>query len=187
MGICLEGFRTCFKIGLFTLGGGYAMIPVMQHEIVDRRHWLTEQDFLDIISMAQALPGIFAVNMSAYVGHRLKGWKGSLIFASGTVLPSIIIILLIALCFHNYSQWHWLEAMFKGIRPAVVALIAAPCVRMWKSVGISMSTVWVPVTTALLIWMVGVSPVWIIVAVVGGAFLYGKVSQMEDDGKEGHL
>lgn len=180
MGICIEGLRTCFKIGLFTLGGGYAMIPIMQREVVDRHKWLSEEDFLDIISLSQALPGVFAVNMSAYIGHRLKGVLGAILFALGTVLPSFIIILLIALCFHNYSQWHWLEAIFKGVRPAVVALIAVPCVRMWKTAGIKLTTVWVPVLTALLIWLVGISPVWIIVAVVVGAYLYGRVLKMED-------
>ena len=180
MGIYIEGFRTCFKIGLFTLGGGYAMIPIMQREVVDRHKWLSEEDFLDIISLSQALPGVFAVNMSAYIGHRLKGVLGAILFALGTVLPSFIIILLIALCFHNYSQWHWLEAIFKGVRPAVVALIAVPCVRMWKTAGIKLTTVWVPVLTALLIWLVGISPVWIIVAVVVGAYLYGRVLKMED-------
>ncbi len=184
MGVCWEGFRTCFKIGLFTLGGGYAMIPIMQNEVVERRKWLSEEDFMDIISMSQALPGIFAVNMSAYIGHKLKGFWGCVVFSAGTVLPSFLIILLIALCFYNYSEWHWLEAAFKGIRPAVVALIAAPCFRMWKTAGITLKTVWIPIVTAGLIWLVGVSPVWIIVAVVLGAFIYGRTSMTDEEGKE---
>lgn len=185
MGICWTGFKTCFKIGMFTLGGGYAMIPIMQHEVVDKKKWLSEEDFMDIISMSQALPGIFAVNMSAYIGHKLRGIPGCIVFSAGTVLPSFLIILLLALCFHNYSEWHWLDAIFKGIRPAVVALIAAPCVKMWKTAGIKLNTVWIPIITAVLIWLVGISPVWIIVAVVFGAFLYGRISLTDEEGKEG--
>ena len=181
MSIYAEGFKTCFKIGLFTLGGGYAMIPIMQHEIVEKHKWLSEEDFIDIISLSQALPGIFAVNMSIYVGHKLKGLLGAILFALGMILPSFTIILLIARCFHNYSQWHWLEAIFKGIRPAVVALIAVPCVKMWKTANIKLTTIWVPVLTAVLIWLVGISPVWIIVAVVAGTFLYGFVSKLDDE------
>ena len=99
MSIYAEGFKTCFKIGLFTLGGGYAMIPIMQHEIVEKHKWLSEEDFMDIISLSQALPGIFAVNMSIYVGHKLKGLLGAILFALGMILPSFTIILLIfSLC-----------------------------------------------------------------------------------------
>lgn len=184
MGICLEGFRTCFKMGLFTLGGGYAMIPIMQREVVDKHKWLSDEDFMDIISLSQVLPGVFAVNMSAYIGYRLKGVWGALCFTLGTILPSFVIILLLALCFYNYNQWHWLEAIFKGIRPAVVALIAAPCVRMWKTANIKLNTVWVPVLIATLIWLVGVSPVWVIVAVVVGAYLYGRVLKMDEEKEE---
>ncbi len=181
MGICIEGFKTCFKIGLFTLGGGYAMIPIMQNEVVDKHKWLSEEEFMDIISLSQALPGIFAVNMAIYIGQKLKGMLGATLFSLGMVLPSFMIILLIALCFHNYNQWHWLEAIFKGIRPAVVALIAAPCVRMWKTANIKLTTLWVPVVTAIMIWLVGISPVFIIMAVVVGAYLYGCVVKMDDE------
>lgn len=185
MNICWLGFKTFFKIGLFTFGGGYAMISMIQHEIVDKQKWLTEEEFMDFQALSQALPGIFAVNMSAYIGHKLKGWLGALMFSLGVVLPSFLIILLVALCFQNYSQWHWLESIMKGIRPAVVALIAVPCVKLCKSAGVTMKTVWIPISVAALICLAGISPVWIIVVVVCGTYAFGVLSGMMDNEKEG--
>ena len=78
MGVCWQGFKTFFKIGSFTLGGGYAMIPLIQEEVVNRHKWITEEEFLDLMAISQTLPGVFAVNFSIYIGHRLRGLKGSL-------------------------------------------------------------------------------------------------------------
>lgn len=174
-----EGFRTFFKIGCFTLGGGYAMIPLIQQEVVDRKRWLTEEEFVDTMSLAQTLPGVFAVNFSIYIGRKLRGFKGSLALSLGTILPSFLIILLIALCFHNYSQWHWLESVFKGIRPAVVALIAVPCIRLWKTAQIKMATIWLPISTILLVCLVKMSPILIILCVVVGAYITASINQFE--------
>lgn len=173
MNIYLDGFRTFFKIGLFTLGGGYAMIPLIQEEVVNRHHWLDEKEFIDLLAISQTIPGVFAVNMSINIGYRLRKLPGSIIMALGTILPSFLIILAIALFFHSFRDNPNVEAIFKGIRPAVVALIALPVFRLAKSARITLTNIWIPVFAALAIWLLGVSPVYIILAVGVGGYLYG--------------
>ena len=169
-----QGFVTFLKIGLFTIGGGYAMIPLMEREVVERRHWLDRDDFMDLISLSQALPGVFAVNFSIYVGHRLRGLRGSMALVSGIVLPSFVIILLVAMFFSAFADNKVIEAVFKGVRPAVVALIAVPCIKLGKAARITVANVWFPIAVALLIALLGISPVYIIIAVAVGAYFYGR-------------
>lgn len=118
-----EMFLTFFKIGAFTFGGGFAMIPIIQEEIVTKRGWIGEEDFLDTISIAQSSPGPIAVNTSIFVGYRIKGLKGALVCTFGAILPSFVIILLFAMSFSKFRDNLILEKIFAGIRPAVVALI----------------------------------------------------------------
>lgn len=159
-------FRTFFKIGLFTIGGGYAMIPLIEDEVVHRSKWIDREDFVDLLATAQSVPGVFAVNMSVYIGYKLRGLVGSIFAALGTVLPSFLIILFIALFFQQFKEIPWVENAFRGIRPAVVALIAVPTFNVARTAGIRWSNCWVPIVSALLIWLLGVSPVWIILAAV---------------------
>ena len=122
-------FLVFAKIGAFTIGGGMAMIPLIQNEIV-RRGWMKEEDFPDIIALSQSAPGLLAVNIAIFTGYRLKGSKGSIVATIASVLPSIIIILLIAMVFTGYQENPTVISIFKGIRPVVVALIAVPMVQM---------------------------------------------------------
>ena len=177
MNFYLQGFLTFLKIGLFTIGGGYAMIPLIEREVVERRQWLKREEFLDLMSLSQALPGVFAVNFSIYIGHRLRGLRGSLALAAGVVLPSFVIILLVAMFFSAYADNRVVEAIFRGVRPAVVALIAVPCIKLGKSAHITWANAWFPFAVALLIALLGISPVYIIIAVALGAFVYGKFLQ----------
>ena len=174
MNLYLQAFSIFFKIGAFTIGGGYAMVPLIEDEIVTKRGWLAKEDFIDLLAIAQSSPGILAVNISIFIGYRLKGVLGSIVTALGTVLPSFLIILAIALFFHNFKDNAVVERVFMGIRPAVVALIAAPTFSMGKSAKITKYNVWIPVVSALLIWLLGFSPIWIIIAAGVGGFIYGK-------------
>ena len=171
-------FLTFMKIGMFTIGGGYAMLPLIQREVVDRG-WMSKEDFIDIFSVAQSLPGIFAVNISIFVGYRQKKKMGGFICALGTIMPSFVIILLIALCFTQVKDNVWVEKAFKGLRPAVVALIAVPCLTTARSIKLSYKQLVIPVGAALLIWLVGVSPAWIILAAIGGGLVYGLNKRKE--------
>ncbi len=159
-------FWTYLKIGTFTLGGGYAMLPLIQREVVDRKGWIDEEEFLNMIALAQAAPGLIAVNSAIFIGWRIGGWRGVAGAVLGAVLPSFIIILAIATVFSEWKEQPAVEAAFKGIRPAVVALIAAPLVKMAKSARISWLTALIPIAAALLIWLGHVNPVWVILATI---------------------
>lgn len=176
MNFYLNAFGTFFKIGLFTIGGGYAMVPLIEEEVVNKRQWITREDFIDLLAVAQSVPGVFAVNFSIFIGYKLKRFPGALALALGAVLPSFLIILAIALFFHRFKEYEAVENIFKGIRPAVVALIAAPTFSMAKSAKINRYNVWIPIVSALLIWLLGVSPVYIIMLAGVCGFIYGKLS-----------
>ena len=147
-------FFTFFKIGAFTFGGGWAMISIIEKEIVDKHKWLDRQEFLDLLAVAQSLPGILAVNISVAVGDKLRGSRGSIVSALGTIVPSFLMILAIAIFLTPdiIKTNATITAIFKGIRPAVVALVVAPVISSAKAAGISWRTVMIPVTVALLIW-----------------------------------
>ena len=175
MNIYLELFGIFCKIGSFTIGGGYAMVPLIENEIVNKRKWIAREDFLDLLAISQSAPGVFAVNISIFVGYKLKGFRGSLVTTLGCILPSFVIILAIAMFFHSFKDNTVVERIFKGIRPAVVALIAAPTFTMAKSAKINKYTIWIPVVSALLIWLLGFSPIWIIVLAGVGGYVWGKL------------
>lgn len=165
-------FSSFFRIGSFTLGGGYAMIPLIQHEVVNKKQWMNEEEFLDMVAMAQSAPGVIAINTSIFVGYKLKGVKGSIMCALGSSLPSFLIILTIALCFTSFADNPVVERIFKGIRPAVVALIVAPLWKMSKAAKLTWKTAIIPITAALLIWKADVSPILIVIAAIIGGIIF---------------
>jgi chromate transporter len=116
-------FLTFFKVGLFTFGGGYAMVPIIRREVVERLKWATDEEFLDMLAVAQASPGPVAVNTSILVGAKVAGHAGSAVALAGTVLPSFLVILAIAAVFDTVRSFRLAEAAFSGIRPAVAALV----------------------------------------------------------------
>lgn len=174
MNIYIQLFLVFFRIGAFTIGGGYAMIPLIENEVVNKRKWINQQDFLDLLAIAQSAPGVFAVNISIFIGYKLRGFRGSLMTTLGAILPSFIIILAIAMFFRNFKDNEVVARIFKGIRPGVVALIAAPTFNMAKSAKVNRYTIWIPVVSALLIWLLGFSPIWIIILAGVGGFVWGK-------------
>ena len=171
----VEAFKTFFKIGMFTLGGGYAMIPLIEEEVVNRHQWVSKDEMLDLIAIAQSCPGVFAINISIFIGYKLRKTQGAIATALGTALPSFLIILAIAIFFHQFEDNRIIAAMFKGIRPAVVALIAVPTFRLAQRAQLNWFTIWIPVVSALLIWLLGVSPIWVIIAAGIGGYAYGKL------------
>ncbi len=151
------------------------MIPLMESELVEKRQWLTKEDFLDTMSLAQSMPGVFAVNMATNVGFKLRGIRGSVSAVIGNVIMPILIILALAMFFRQFSDNHIVDSIFKGIRPAVVALIAAPVFKMAKTAKISWQNFWIPIVATILIWLFGVSPVIVILVAGIGGFVYGKI------------
>ncbi len=153
MGIYGQLFTTFFKIGAFTFGGGWAMISIIEKEIVDKHHWIDREDFLDLLAIAQSLPGILAVNIATSIGDRLKGMKGGIVASLGTILPSFLIILAIAIFLtpETIKESRVLSSIFMGIRPAVVALIIAPVITTAKAAKLKLTTIWIPALAALMI------------------------------------
>ena len=175
MNIYWESFKTFFKIGIFTLGGGYAMIPLIEEEVVNKHKWVDKDEMLDLIAIAQSCPGVFAINIATFIGYKLKKERGAIATTMGTALPSFLIILLIAMFFHQFEDNRIVAAIFKGIRPAVVALIAVPTFNLGKRAQLNKWTIWIPIVSALLIWLFGVSPIWIIIAAGVGGYIWGEV------------
>ena len=152
------------KIGAFTFGGGYAMIPLIQHEVINKRRWLSEREFSDLLTLAQAAPGPISLNTAVFVGYKQRKYMGALAAIVGVVIPSFVIILLVAIFFANIRHNHWVDAAFRGMRPAVVALIIAPIVGLTR--GMRWWMVSVALATAVVVWHFGISPVWFL---IGGA------------------
>ena len=152
------------KIGAFTFGGGYAMIPIIQHEVINKRRWLSEREFSDLLTLAQAAPGPISLNTAVFVGYKQRKYLGALAAIMGVVIPSFVIILLVAIFFANIRHNHWVDAAFRGMRPAVVALIIAPIVGLTR--GMRWWMVSVALATAVVVWHFGISPVWFL---IGGA------------------
>lgn len=167
-------FLSFLRIGAFTFGGGWAMISLIEREVVENRRWIPKEEFLDLLAIAQSLPGILAVNISVAVGDRLRGMKGSLAAAAGTIMPCFLIILTIAIFLTPdlIQNNHIVASIFRGIRPAVVALIVAPVITSARSAKIGWKTVWIPIVVALLIWskwpVVSNPIMWIVLGGIGG-------------------
>lgn len=168
-----ELFLVFMKIGAFTIGGGYAMIPLIKDEL-DKRHWIGEDELPDIIALAQSAPGILAVNVSIFTGYKIRGVKGSIAATIGSVLPSFLIILAIAMAFSNFQDNPVVLSIFKGIRPVVVSLIAAPMISMAKK---SDKTWWawmITILSLLAVAFLQVSPIYIIIVVIVLALAFAK-------------
>jgi len=177
----LDLFTTFSKIGAFTIGGGYAMLPLIQREVVERKKWLSESDFMDVLAISQSAPGVFVINISVFVGERVKGVKGSVVAALGSALPSFVIILAIAMLFSSFRENRVVNSIFMGIRPAVVALIAVPLIGMSKGIHLNRYTSLVPVITLLLIVLFQISPIYIIIAgALLGIFYYYLIKRQDN-------
>ena len=187
-GICMGNiyfslFATFLKIGAFTFGGGWAMISIIEKEIVDKHGWLQRDEFLDLLAVAQALPGILAVNISVAVGDKLRGMRGSLCAALGTILPSFLIILCIAIFLTPdiIKNNPVVSKIFMGIRPAVVALIVATVITSARAAAIGWRTAVIPIVTALLVWsklpIVSNPILFIILGGVGGWWWFTRPSK----------
>lgn len=172
-----ELFYSFFKIGTFTIGGGYAMIPLMEQEIVDRRGWLSREEFLNQLALSQSMPGVLAVNMATGLGYRLRGLRGAFSAIAGNIVMPVLFIITLAMLFRHFRDNPFVERFFMGVRPAVVALIAAPVFRLAQSAKVSWATCWIPILAALLIWLFDVSPILVILAAVVLGFVYGRMKK----------
>lgn len=166
MKLLFEMFISFFKIGAFTIGGGYAMLPLIQREVVNRKKWIKEEDFLDMVVVAQSAPGPLAVNISVFTGYKMMGIPGIIVTVLGATLPSFIIIILVASVFIGIESNPIVERIFKGIRPAVVALIAVPVINLSKSAKVSRKNFLLPAAVAVLVAFLSVNPIYVILSLI---------------------
>ena len=153
------------KIGAFTIGGGYAMIPIIRDELV-KRGWLTDEEIPDIIALAQSAPGVLAVNMSIFAGYKMRGTKGSIAATLGSILPSFLTILLIAMLFAGYKDNPVVVRIFKGIRPVVVSLIIVPMINMARKGNKTWWAWLISAVTLVAVAFLGFSPIWILLVLI---------------------
>ena len=165
-----ELFVSYLKIGFFGFGGGYAMLSLIQNEVVVQHAWMTNAEFADIVAVSQITPGPIAINTSVFIGYKTRGVAGAAAAVCGAVLPSFICILVIAIFFAQVRHNVVVDAAFKGMRPAVVALIVVPTISLAR--GMHPALIVVAVATALAVWWFGLSPIWLIAAGAAAGILW---------------
>ena len=175
-----EMFKTFFKIGAFSFGGGYGMIPIIQDEIVRKRNWISEDEFLDAMAVAQGSPGAMAVNASIYVGYKVKGPIGAVVAVLGSILPSFFIMIIIGKYLYRYRNNPILDKVFLGIKPAIVALIASAVYTLGKNARFGVKRIGVSIVTVILIGFFNVNPIYLIVAGGTGSIIINKFFIKED-------
>lgn len=162
---CWQIFWVFAKIGAFTIGGGIPMIAAIKSELVERK-WLKDEDFIDIITLAQTAPGLFAANIAILTGNKLRGTRGSIVATVASCLPPFLIILLIAIFFTGFKDNEYVIRAFKGIRPVVVALIGVPMTDMIKATRMRWWSWAIVIASMTLVCFMKVSPIYIIICVI---------------------
>lgn len=164
----LQMFISFFKIGAFTFGGGYAMIPLIEEEVVNNKKWIAKEEFVDILVISQSFPGALAVNTSIFIGYKINGAIGGIIALLGTILPSFIIILLVASVFMQFRNNYYVEQVFKGINGAVPVLVLIAILSISKSVKKSYLNLGIVIVALILLQVLNVNPV--VVIILSGVF-----------------
>lgn len=171
MRLLLDLFVAFFKIGLFTFGGGYAMLPMLQREVVERHKWATEEELLDYYAISQCTPGVIAVNTATFVGAKLFGTIGGAVTTLAVVTPSLIIITLISAILQNFASYEIVQHALVGIRVAVAALVANSVMKLYKKGVRGALSNGIFAASLLLVLLLDLSPVWI----VASALILGLV------------
>jgi len=175
--VLFDLFRAFFTIGALTFGGGYAMLPMLEREIVSRHKWATSEELLNYFAIGQCTPGIIAVNTATFVGYKVKGIIGGIIATLGVVAPSILIITVIALVLQNFMDIVWVQHAFAGIRVAVCALITISVVKLFKSNVKQHWHIALAVIAFVVVALLKLSPVYVVVACAVLSFIFGKKVQ----------
>lgn len=172
MNIYLDLFKTFFKVGITTFGGGYAMLPILQREIVDNKDWATEEEVADYFAIGQCTPGIIAVNTATFIGNKVKGKRGGLAATIGLICPSILIILFLARFISNFSDLEVVQHAFSGIRVCVCVLILITIIKMFKKSVIDKYALLIFVGVFIFAILRGINPAYLVImaAIVGIVF-----------------
>ena len=167
-------YRAFFTIGGLTFGGGYAMLPMLEREIVNKHKWSTNEELLNYFAIGQCTPGIIAVNTATFVGYKQKGVAGGVAATLGVISPSIVIIVLIAMLLENFMDILWVQHAFAGIRVAVCALIVSSVVKLAKSNLKKWWHIALAIVGFVVVALLGLSPIWVVVACAALSFIFGK-------------
>lgn len=186
--LILKIFIVFFKIGAFTIGGGYAMLSLIEDEIVNKKKWLSQDEFLEGMVIAQSTPGVLAVNISIVTGYKIAGFLGMLAGVLGSILPSFLIVLLLSRFLMIYRHTEVFIAFFNGLKPAVVALILISVCRIARSSKVNYKNFFIPLGIALIVKFTDISPIYIIIAtmILGNIYFSNrdkKEKLKEDDAK----
>ena len=172
MKLLLQMFLTFAKVGVMTFGGGYAMLPILQREVVENKGWATEEELMDYFAIGQCTPGVIAVNTATFIGQKLKGTFGAIFATLGVVFPSLVIISLLAGVIEAFSHLQWVQNAFGGIRVCVCVLIANAVVKLYKKAVVDVPTFIIFLLVALGSIFLPVSPViFVVIAAVAGIIL----------------
>lgn len=178
-------FGIFFKVGLFTFGGGYAMLPILERELVEKKKWLETEELLDYYAIGQCTPGIIAVNTATFVGYRRKGILGGIVATLGVVTPSLIIITIIAALLSNYAQIDAIKHAFAGIRVAVAVLVIITIIDMFKKSVVDWLCLIIFALSFVISVFTDISPVFVILAAALSGLLFGtRMKNMKEDRKD---
>lgn len=182
MNIYLQLFLSFCKIGILMFGGGYAMLPILEHEIVDKQKWMNNDEILDLYALAQCTPGVIAVNTATKVGYKIKGIAGAIVTTFGVILPSFIIIVFLSAFINNFSYIESIHNILVGIRIAACAMMANTLLKLMKA-GIKDNIGMISYIVALFLAIIlNVSSVWLVMLAITFGIIYGNIRRHKDNG-----
>jgi chromate transporter len=177
---CLELFFLFFRVSLFTLGGGLAMLPLVEREITENKKWLDKEEFLDIVGISQSMPGVMILNVATTVGYKISRLMGSVFACLGAILPPFISIVFVGWFFIKIKDSPIVERIFSGVRPAVIALVAIPVINLSRAAKINMKTFFIPLGVILAMLLFDIHPVSVIViAILVNMFYSVRIAQIK--------
>ena len=162
------------RLALLHLGNGYATLPPLRKRVVEKCMWMTDEEFDRLVAQAQLMPGAFSINLAAVIGRRVDGRRGSAVAIAATVIPLMLLFLLLVAVFSPMRHWDLFESMLRGMRPALIGVLAVVAFRMGRSSKVDLSFLWVPFVVAVAVGIFQLAPLYILLLTVGAGFLYGK-------------
>ncbi len=162
------------RLALLHLGNGYATLPPLRKRVVEKCMWMTDEEFDRLVAQAQLMPGAFSINLAAVIGRRVDGRRGSAVAIAATVIPLMLLFLMLVAVFSPMRHWDLFESMLRGMRPALIGVLAVVAFRMGRSSKVDLSFLWVPFVVAVAVGIFQLAPLYILLLTVGAGFLYGK-------------
>lgn len=171
----IDLFCTFARVGVMTFGGGYAMIPILQREVCDTKHWATDEELMDYYAIGQCTPGIIAVNTATFIGRKRKGIPGGIVATLGIVFPSLVIITLIAAVINNFMEYTWVQDAFAGIRVCVCIFIFNAVLKLWKAAVIDKITLVIFLLTFVCSVFLHISPIAYVILAAASGIIFSRL------------